>query len=96
MRPRRFEACAGCGVAKTAVGAKLVPAWETKLVGRLTAPVVAESATSLLSPEVSSSAPLAKTVAPSCDSASAGGFTTTTRSPWRCVMRFAFRGLVCS
>ncbi|GAG47083.1 unnamed protein product, partial [marine sediment metagenome] len=29
------------GIAKTAVGAKLTPAWETKLDGRLTAPVVA-------------------------------------------------------
>jgi len=29
------------GVAKTAVGAKLAPAWETKLAGHLTAPVVA-------------------------------------------------------
>jgi len=37
----RYDA-ARSGVATTAVGAKLAPSWETKLNGRLTAPVVAD------------------------------------------------------
>ena len=39
------------GVAKTAVGAELAPAWETKLKGRLTAPVVADGTLITTAPE---------------------------------------------
>ncbi|MFC1596551.1 PQQ-binding-like beta-propeller repeat protein [Planctomycetota bacterium] len=39
------------GVAKTVVGVKLAPAWETKLKGRLTAPVVADGMLITAAPE---------------------------------------------